>query len=83
MGYNLHFHTAGMAVVRNTTCTVHMSTLLAKEGDTPCTSILLAVEKGYTLHVYTANCGNGYTLHITAGSGTEYILHIQTAGCWR
>jgi hypothetical protein len=60
-----------------------MSTLLAKEGDTPCTSILLAVEKGYTLHVYTANCGNGYTLHITAGSGTEYILHIQTAGCWR
>jgi hypothetical protein len=51
------------------------------KGETPCTSILRAVEKGYTLHVHTAAVEKGYTLlvHI-AGDGRGYTLHIHTIG---
>jgi hypothetical protein len=34
----------------------------AIEKDTSCMSTVLAVEKGYTLHIHTACGGNGYTL---------------------
>jgi hypothetical protein len=54
--------------------------LLAVEMDTPCTSILLAVEsQRHTpciLHVHTPACGNGYTLHVhIAGCGKGYTLY--------
>jgi hypothetical protein len=34
------------------------------ERDTPCMSILLASELGYTLHVHTAGSANRYNLHV-------------------
>jgi hypothetical protein len=37
------------------------------------TSILLVVENGYTLDVYTAGCGKGYNLpFLSAGCGNGY-----------
>ncbi len=65
------------------------------ERHTPCTSILLAVERHlhthnagggnrYLLHVHVhpASDGKAYTLHVhTAGGRKAYTLHAHTAGC--
>jgi hypothetical protein len=52
------------------------------EKNTPCTSKLLAVEKGYTLHIHTAGSGKGYTLHIhTAGSETVQSSNARKDKC--
>jgi hypothetical protein len=58
-GYILHVHTAfsvkefTLHIYIDTPC---MSTLQAKEMDfTSCTSTVLAVEKGYTLHIHLEN----------------------------
>jgi hypothetical protein len=46
---------------------------------TPCTSILLVVENGYTLNVHTAGCGKGYILHfLSAGCGNGYTQYVST-----
>jgi hypothetical protein len=55
--------------------------MLAVEMYTPCTLILLAVEKVRPARRY-AGCGNVYTLHVdSAGGGKGYALHVDTAGC--
>jgi hypothetical protein len=64
-GYTLYVCSADVG--QNYTCT---STLLPAKMDTPCTSTVMMVVDGYTLHVHTARGGKGYIQHITAVTDT-------------
>jgi hypothetical protein len=68
VGYTLHVQTAGGG--EGYSCT---SIVLAMKRDTLCTSTVLAVEEGHTLHTHisTACGGNRYTL-------TSTLLVVET-----
>jgi hypothetical protein len=56
-----------------------MSILLVTES-TPWMSILLVVERRYTLDVHTTGGRKGYTLDVhTAGFENGYTLHVHIA----
>jgi hypothetical protein len=68
--------------------TLHVHAAGGGKG-TPCTSLLLVVEKGCTQHVYIAGFGNGYSLDVQCPyrwwwKGIQwYTMHVHTScGGW-